>query len=140
MRSVKDIVQLDRAKFWTDNGIIFGEIRHPDKNRYLDTATLEKYLSAISKICQGKKMPFLLDLRNTEGTFSNNAAKKLASSMTYSKLISAEVFVINSLKMRLLISTYKRIYEPETPFEIFEDYNEALNYSIKIKKTADGSN
>lgn len=140
MISINDIVQLDQAKFWTDNGILFGEIRHPDTNRYLNSETLKTYLKAVSDLCEGKKMPFLLDLRNTDGTFSNNAAKKLANSLEYNKLIIAEIFVINSLKMKLLISSYKRIYEPNTPFEIFEDYDEALDYSIKIKKAANGSN
>lgn len=140
MNIIQHIIKLDRAKFWTDNGILFCEILHTEKKRYLNTGTIEKYLNAIRELCKDEKMPFLLDLRNTEGTFSSNAAKKLAINQVYNKSIISEVFVVNSLKMRLLINSYKRIYEPSTPFKIFEDYNEALNYLITIKNTENGSN
>jgi len=135
-----DIIQLDRAKFWVDNEILFCEIINLDETRNLTVETVDSYIIAISTLCNGKKMPFLIDLRNTRGAFLNTAAKKLASSLKLSKLSVAEAFVVNSLKVNLLINSYKRIYEPITPFKIFKDYNEALTFSINAKNTINGSN
>ena len=133
MTSVLKTLQLDQSKFWIDNGILFCIIRHLDTNPYLNTITLEKYLNAVNILCEGKKIPFLIDLRNTEGTFSIKAAKTLATSHEFHDLIISEAYVVNSLKMKLLINSYKRIYEPLKPFIIFDNYNDALNYSIEAK-------
>ncbi len=133
MTSVIKSLQLDQSKFWIDNGILFCEIRHLDSRRYLNTETLETYLKAVNTLCEGKKVPILIDLRNTEGTFSINAAKTLATSLEFHNLIISEAYVVNSLKMKLLINSYKRIYEPLKPFIIFDNYNDALNYSIEAK-------
>ena len=121
MTSVIKNLQLDQSKFWIDNGILFCIIRHLDTNPYLNTITLEKYLNAVNILCEGKKIPFLIDLRNTEGTFSIKAAKTLATSHEFHDLIISEAYVVNSLKMKLLINSYKRIYEPLKPFIIFDN-------------------
>tara|TARA_R110002050_G_scaffold94765_2_gene197258 strand:+ start:127213 stop:127635 length:423 start_codon:yes stop_codon:yes gene_type:complete len=139
MTNKNDIIQLERAKFWTDRGVLFCEISNPDETSNLKEETVDSYICAISKLCNGKKMPFLIDLRNTHGTFLSASAKKLANSSEFSKLSLSEAFVVNSLKIKLLISSYKRIYEPITPFKIFNDYDEALAYSIDVKNTPNES-
>lgn len=131
--------QLDRAKFWIDNGILFCEIRNPDKTRVLEVETVQYYIEVIANLCKGKPMPFLIDLRFSGGAFLSPAAKLLASSPELEKLRLSEAYVANSLKMRLLISSYKRIYEPITPFKICNDFEEGLAYSINAKKTLYGS-
>lgn len=135
-----EIIKLERAKFWKENGILFCEILNYDENKNLNEDTVDTYLKAISILCKGKKMPFLIDLRNTKGAFLNAAAKKLANSTELAKLSLTEAYVVNSLQIKLLINSYKRIYEPIRPFEIFKDYNEALNYSINKKNALYGSN
>ena len=139
MTRKNETIQLERTKFWVDNGILFCEILNLDPARNLNEDTVESYIQTVSKLCNGKKMPFLIDLRNTHGTFLSTAAKKLANSSELSKLGLAEVFVVNSLKIELLIISYKRIYEPIIPFKIFKNYNEALTFSINTKNSANGS-
>ncbi|MEN3323281.1 hypothetical protein VP395_06050 [Mariniflexile soesokkakense] len=135
----KNVIQMEHSKFWIDKGVLFCEICNPDQTRNLNEETVESYLKAVSILCKGEKMPFLIDLRNTHGTFLNSAAKKLANSPELSKLSLSEAFVVNSLKVKLLIISYKRIYEPITPFKIFNNYNEALMYSINVKNTINGT-
>lgn len=134
-----NIIKLGCAKFWTDKGILFCEINNPDETRNLNEATVDSYLKVIVSLCEGKKMPFLIDLRNTHGAFLNTAAKKLAESSELAKLSLTEAFIVNSLKVELLINSYKRIYEPVIPFEIFRDYDAALNFSINSKNRNNGS-
>lgn len=133
MTNQNNVIQLERAKFWTDNGILFCEICNPDDSRNLTVETVESYINTISTLCKGTKMPLLIDLRNTKGAFLNSAAKKLANSNELAELILSEAFLVNSLRVKLLISSYKRIYEPHTPFKIFKDYNDALTYSVNAK-------
>ena len=135
LTSVPKYLQLDQSRFWIDNEILFCEIRHQDAHRYLNTVTIKRYLKSVIHLCAGKKVPCLIDLRNTDGTFSINAAKTLATSIAFQSLVITEVYVVNSIKMKLLINSYKRIYEPLKPFVIFDNYNKALNYSIQIKNT-----
>ena len=134
-----NVIKLGCAKFWIDNEILFCEINNPDETQNLNEVTVDSYLNAISTLCEGKKMPFLIDLRNTRGAFLNTAAKKLAESSELAKLSLSEAFVENSLKVELLINSYKRIYEPVIPYEIFKDYDAALNFSINAKNRNNGS-
>ena len=134
-----NIIQLGCAKFWKDKGVLFCEIYNPDETKNLNKENVENYLKAISTLCEGKKMPFLIDLRNTRGAFLNTAAKKLSDNSELRKLRLSEAYIVNSLKVELLINSYKRIYEPVTPFEIFKDYEEALNFSINSKNRNNGS-
>ena len=138
MTNTNNIIQIESAKFWTDAGILFCEISNSKVTGNLREETVGSYINAISKLCNGKKMPFLIDLRNTHGAFSSTAAKKLANSPELSKLSLGEAYVVNSLKINLLINSYKRIYEPIIPFKIFRDYNEALIYSIITENSANG--
>ena len=98
-----NVIKLGCAKFWIDNEILFCEINNPDETQNLNEVTVDSYLNAISTLCEGKKMPFLIDLRNTRGAFLNTAAKKLAESSELAKLSLSEAFVENSLKVEILI-------------------------------------
>ena len=135
-----DIIKLEYAKFWIDNGILLCDIFNQDETRNLNEETVDSYLTAISTLCKGQRMPLIIDLRNTRGAFLNAAAKKLADSPQFANLIIVEAFVVNSFKIKLLINSYKRIYEPITPFKIFKDYSEALIFSMNAKNTINGSN
>lgn len=134
MSSKNEIIQLERSRFWEENGILFCKILNTDAAHNLDDETVDSYLKAITRLCNGTKLPFLIDLRNVEGAFLPTAAKKLGASIGMSKYSLSEAFVANSLKVKLLIISFKRIYEPNTPFAIFNNYNDALNYSINAKK------
>lgn len=139
---MEKIIILNKAKFWTDSrGILFCEFENSETYRTLEVDTVEKYEKAISTLSQGKPMPFLIDIRDNQGNFSTEAAKLFANSPVFKKIRISEAFVINSINTKLLINSYKRIYEPITPFEIFKDFEEALVYSTNSKKTfEDGGN
>ncbi|WP_372754253.1 hypothetical protein [Mariniflexile sp.] len=133
MTDKSDIIEIEQSKFWIEDDVLFCEIYNPDENKYLEESTIDTYLKVINDLCKGKSMPFLIDFRNTKGTFLRAAAIKLSNSEVHKKACLCEVFLVNSLKMKLLIATYKRIYEPIKPFKIFENYNEASEYAAKIK-------
>ena len=133
MTSEKDIIRFNRAKLWTDNGVLFCQIKNTNVNLNLEIDTLDCYINAVVKLCNGRPMPFLIDIRSSQGTILNPAAKLLAGNNDLKKLRLSEAFIINSIKMKLLINSYKRIFEPVTPFQIFDNLKDGLEYCIKIK-------
>ncbi|MBP0905678.1 hypothetical protein ACFSKN_16440 [Mariniflexile gromovii] len=134
----KKVIKLNKALFWTNSlGILFCEFKNKDTNLTLSVDTVETYEKAIFSLSQGKPMPFLIDIRDCHGTFSTEAAKFFANSSVFKKVRVSEAFVINSINTKLLINSYKRIYEPHTPCAIFKNFDEALTYSINTKMMLD---
>ena len=73
-------------------------------------------------------MPLLVDLRDVVGSFSIDAAKILINNKSYQKNILCEAFVTNKINNKLLVLSYKRIYEPDKQYRIFNTFKEALEY------------
>ena len=132
---MKNQILFKNAKIWTDNGILFCQIKNETSNRKLNKETVDKYIHAATKLCHGIPMPFLIDLRSAQGTFLVSAAKLLATSSKLKAVRLAEAFVVNSIKMRLTVLSYKRIYNPLVPFVIVSNMDSAMEYCEKIKPT-----
>lgn len=119
------------SEFWIkDDGILYAKIGTPNMNNRLDVHTAELYIDAIARLSKGKAMPLLIDLRNTKGTFSNEAAQLLARKFKAMPIAICEAYVVNSLSVRLLVHSYKRIFNPDSPFEIFKTVTSAREYCL----------
>lgn len=118
--------------FWTDgSGILYCKFNNRNSDSKLDYKNATRYINAITKLCEGTAMSFLIDLRDTRGTFSIAAANLIAKNPELVKLRISEAFVINSIGINLLIATYKRLYNPITQFRVFRDLEEAKKYSLE---------
>ncbi|MFD2824665.1 hypothetical protein ACFS5M_13365 [Lacinutrix iliipiscaria] len=141
MEAKKNSIQLGSARFWTDvRNIIYCEFEDSMTYCHLDIESVKLYINTIVKLCNGKAMPFLIDLRNIRFTFSNEAVSFLAQSSLLKTLIISEVFILNSIGTKLLISAYKRIFDPIIPYSIFSDITLAQQYCIEAKNKFYGSN
>jgi len=129
----------DKAKFKMDNGILFCEFINMDRTHRLQEDSVHKYIEAIKILCNGIPTPFLIDVRNATGTYTINAAKLFANSPELKLIRIAEAYVLSSTAMKLLIGAYKRIYEPATPFIIFDNLEQAINYCLESKKNHDAN-
>ncbi len=128
------IIGFNNAVFWTDEtGILYCEFSNNDPNFKLELNNVKLYIKAITKLCDGKPMPFLIDLKDTCGTFSVSAAKLMAHNPELIKLRISESYVINTFGMKLLLSFYKRLYDRVTPFAIFTDLELAKAYCLERK-------
>lgn len=128
------IIGFNNAIFWTDDtGILYCEFSNNDPDVKLELTNIKLYIKAIITLCEGKPMPFLIDLKETQGTFSIAAAKLLAHNPELVKLRISESYVINSPGMKLLLSFYKRLYSRITPFAVFNDLELAEEYCIDAK-------
>ncbi|SKB57706.1 hypothetical protein SAMN05660866_02223 [Maribacter arcticus] len=129
---MENIITYEHATLWTDtNGILFCKINNLDAHNKLDFKSAQLYLEAIIKLTNGVPMPFLIDLRDTKGTFSIAAAQLLSKKFNTLPLVVSTAYVVNSLSINLLIQSYKRIYDTKIPFEIFKDMTSAKNYCLK---------
>lgn len=135
------IIIYENAMFWTDgSGILYCKFNNLNSKSTLDYKTAKQYINAIVDLCNGEAMPFLIDVRDARGTFSIAAAKLIAKSLELVKLRISEAFVINNIGETLLITTYKRIYNPITPFAVFRELDLAKEYSLGAKNVFYGSN
>ena len=130
-------VVFDKVNFRMANGILFCEFDKKDICHRLHEESVHHYIEAMSTKCDGHPTPFLIDLRNTTGTYTINAAKLFANSPELKLVRIAEAYVFSSTAMKLLISAYKRIYEPTTPYIIANNLDQAINYCLDAKQKYD---
>lgn len=134
---LKEIV-FERAKFiLNDNGILICEFFNKETSYKMELETAKQYSQAISKLCNGKPRPFLVDLSNAKGTYTTQAAKHMANTPKLKKVRLREVFVYKSMSSRLLILSYKRIYDPITPYKMTKNMNKAIEHCVEIKNKFD---
>ena len=65
---------------------------------------------------------------------------KVSANATWSDGALSEAFVFNSMEIKLVIASYKRIYEPITPFGLFNNLESAREYCVETKNNFYGSN
>lgn len=138
---MEEIIMFKNAMFWTDSSeTLYCRFNNDDSNSKLNYSEARLYIKTIVKLCNGKPMPFLIDVQNTRGTFSISAAKLMANNPELLKLRISEAFIANTIGVRVLISTYKRIFNPITPFGVFSNLESAKKYSLEMKNMFYGSN
>ncbi|MDD7886962.1 hypothetical protein [Flavivirga sp. 57AJ16] len=126
------IIKIGNAKFWIDRDEIFCcRFKTLDREYRLDSKKAQLYVATIIKLCNEKHMPFIIDLRDSLGTFSTEAANILSKTPELQRLKVFEAYICNSIGMRLLIISYKRIFDPTTPYFIFDDIKTAKEYLLK---------
>lgn len=135
------IIEIENTKFWTDNsGILYCKLKNENPKYKLTAHGVKLYIDAIIKLSNGKAMPFLIDLRGVRGTFSSSAANLLAKDPSLRKLRISEAFIHDSIAIKILISSYKRIYDSNTPFNTFNNMESAKEYCVETKNEFYGSN
>ncbi|WP_292949313.1 hypothetical protein [Olleya sp. UBA1516] len=129
---MKNIQTVGHAKFWKDdNNIINLKFNSIEDYYIFDLSAAKKYASIITDLCNGRPMSFIIDLRGFHGTFSTEAANFIAKSSDLIKLRISEAFILNSIGTKLLIASYKRIYDPLTPHITCNDIETATQYCIE---------
>ncbi|QRM88228.1 hypothetical protein FG167_02975 [Lacinutrix sp. WUR7] len=135
-----NIIKIGNSKFWTDSGILYCQFRNNSTNYKFGTESVALFIHAIDKLCKGKPMPFLIDTRDSQGTFTRESANLLANSPTLVKLRMSEAYVFNTIGIKLVVASYKRIYEPSTPFSVFNNLESAKAYCVETINNFYGSN
>lgn len=128
------VIEYNNVKFWMDRGILFCKIINTDASRLLPRDRVEKYIETIKNLTNARPTPFIVDMRHALGSFSIDVAKFLANNPVLNSIRLCEAFITSSINTKLLVHSYKRIFEPTTPFQIFDNPEQAINYCLTIKK------
>lgn len=119
--------------FWLDTkGILNCKLYNNNSEHKLDYKTAQLFLEAVDSLYSGKPAPLLLDLRDVKGTFTNDAAQILSSTLKKMNWVTCEAYVVNSLSVKLLVQAYKRIYKTKIPFALFDQISEAEAYCLAM--------
>ncbi|HLV38085.1 hypothetical protein [Xanthomarina sp.] len=121
----------EKVKFRIENGVLICEFS--DVSCRLTENKIKTYIHHIEIIAQGKPMPFLINIKSFVGSFSIPAAKLFANSPVLKKIRISEAFVVDTLNGKLLVNSYKRIYEPETTFQVFSTVEDAFVFCVESK-------
>ncbi|WP_055442581.1 hypothetical protein [Lacinutrix himadriensis] len=135
-----NVIKIGDSKFWTDSGILYCQFRNNDAKNKFETESVALFIRAIDKLCKGMPMPFLIDSRDSQWTFTRESANLLANSPTLVKLRMSEAYVFNTIGIKLVVASYKRIYEPSTPFSVFNNLESARAYCVEAINNFYGSN
>ena len=138
---MSNTITIGYAKFWIDtNDILYCQFINSETYYKLDLVSVKLYIEAIKNLCNGKAMPFIIDLRGIRGTFSAEAASYFSKSPILKALIISEAFIVDTINTKLSITSYKRIYDPNISHAVFNEIAPALQYCLETKNRFHGSN
>ncbi len=141
MHNKENYIKIGDTTFWLDlNGVLNCKFGNKNPNYRLDKFISRLYIRAIEKLCKGKPTAFLIDLRGARGTFTQEAMKIFAKSVLLKMLKISEAFIYDSVRMKILILSYKRIFDDFIPYQLFNDYQLGQDYCRLTKNDFYGSN
>ncbi|MDO6595369.1 hypothetical protein Q4512_00500 [Oceanihabitans sp. 2_MG-2023] len=135
-----NIISIGFSKFWTFNDVLHIQFRNKKKNNKFQINEAKLFVKSIDALCNNKPMPFLIDVRDSNGTFTAEAANLIANSPTLLKLRISEAFVINTISAKIGLASYKRTQKPINPYSVFGDIQSAKDYCLETKNNFYGSN
>ena len=107
------------------------EIRHKDNVQF----NIEDAINQRDKIIQlveGKRTPFLIDVRVTNWDATKEVRKFHASDEKLLSVRSAEAILVNNLGMKILANFYNKFNRPPNPVKVFTNEVDALNWLCSI--------
>jgi hypothetical protein len=124
-------VILDGTKMWLGADGIIRSVMEPDNIK--DTLTNKKEtVNAIVKLCDGKKRPFLADLRTVKNLDKRKA--HCSDSSRNVAPISAMAMLVPSLLSREIGAYFLGSHKPMFPFRPFTDETKATSWLKKFIK------
>lgn len=135
-----NVINVGYSKFWIDNDILHCQLSNNNAQDKFEASVIKLFISAIDKLCNNEPKPFLIDLRDANGYLTRDSANLMASSPVLTSLRISEAYILNKIGVRLVINSYKRIYETVTPFGLFDNLDAAMKYCVESKNNFYGSN
>lgn len=129
------------ASFWIGmDGILYGTINNSNTYTKMDSYTASSYAATVSNLSKGRPVPLLIDLRNTQGALSLEAAEVLSDRFNKMSFVICEAYVVNSLALKLQVNTFKRLYNTRSPYKIYHSLKDAQEFCLWQKDLYEGAN
>lgn len=98
-----------------------------------DSETARFVAQHLNSINDGRKEIVIWDLRDIEVKMTVGASRKFATDRAFSKCVSAQAFLLNSLTSRLAINFFIRVHKPICTSMKFNSPDEALLWLHQFK-------
>ena len=121
-------IVLEKAEFQYEDGIMLITLNTVESDRVVSVDTLERYADTIIELCDNRRTPFLIDVSEAWGSYSVAAARYFAKSERLYSVRLADAFVARETRSVLSIRSFKRIYDPFTPYQICKTHDEAREF------------
>ncbi len=127
-------IQLDRVKFWIDNGVLFCKVQNSNNGQVIKKDNINDYVKAIAALSCGEYYPLLIDFRDVDNKDTIAQVRLLANNTELKSVILSKSFVVNSAFMQFMLVVLHGIYDPIIPNKVFKSFESAFQYSVEINQ------
>ena len=91
----------------------------------IDLEEAKQHAKNVIKLCDGTRMPFILDGLNTEARFTKEARDFFTTYEPLLKVRMAQAYLINTLPNKLLFKFFIKFHKPIGPVKVFTHLTDA---------------
>jgi hypothetical protein len=120
-----EVIETRTARIYLgDDGIVRIDIVLPDAR--ITVTDSQEYSEALARVCQGKRRPILVDMRNVRS--SDRASRDFANNDQGPLIISAFALLGNSLVTMMIGNLFVKLTRPPFPTRLFQNEVEVLQW------------
>jgi hypothetical protein len=119
--------------YFIEESIIKVEMKDHEE---MDLEQMKIFIAAIRKLADLKPYGCLVDMRNSNGSISNEA-RQYAADNSYPPNKLADALIYNSLAKKLIANFYIQFNKPKSPTRTFTSEQSALKWLRNIRQNAE---
>lgn len=124
-------LEFARASSEYNGKIIYVEFKNDPTIDMEAAKLLEK---AVIELSQNLPIIMFVNTSNVRGEFENDAKKYLSNSNRLKKIRKGQVFIVDTLANRIIVTFYSRLFKRSIPSKVLNNYKQA---KIVAEKMAD---
>jgi hypothetical protein len=128
---MKNEIQLHDIKFYVDKNIIYCKISSDLNKEYQKIDIEEIFYNGISILSNGSYLPIIIDLHDIGYADAIKVYKSIAHSQNIRGLILSQIFLVHSLKLKIVLSIYNFNKRPFFINKICNNLDAAIKYCNK---------
>lgn len=115
--------KLEHNIIWVQYKVVEDEFDLEDAKRHTQT---------IRTLGKGKPVHLVLDFRNGDAAFTNDARSYFAQDMEHAELRISQALVLKSLAHKIVANFYLKFNKPTCPAAVFSDPEEAVKWILTL--------
>lgn len=131
---MKRTLQMENVIFLIDQDIIYCKFKKCSNRKGVARDIDEVFHTAITSLTDGRYLPLLMDMRETNLLSSIRLFKHLAKSSKVKSTLLSKTFIANSIFSTIILNIYNLTFIHSIPVAICNRYNAALKCCKKHYK------
>jgi hypothetical protein len=128
---MRNEIQLDNIKFWVDQNIVHCNFNADFHENYEKIDIEEIFYNGISILSSGRYMPIIINLEQISDSNSIKIFRFLSKSVLIQSLILTKIFLVRSIRLKVLLVLYNVTLDPALSSRICKDFNVAIKHCNK---------